>query len=237
MPDVRIVLVGPKFEGNVGAIARLMANFDFDDLCLVNPCEIGDDAYRRAKHGSHILEGAKTFGSLREALDGCFLVAGTSGTITKGAANYGRIPMPPEKFAESVKDYGEKIALVLGREDIGLFQEELDRCDVFVNIPSSETYPTLNLSHAAGIILYELFGTCHTTPSPEPADIREKELMFRFFEDLLDSIYYPEVRRERTALMFRKMMGRSIPTKYEYNTIMGVFGDAAKGLRDGKGRE
>ncbi len=61
--------------------------------------------------------------------------------------------------------------------------------------------------------------------------------MFRFFEDLLDSIDYPEVRRERTALMFRKMMGRSIPTKYEYNTIMGVFGDAAKGLRDGKGRE
>ncbi len=237
MPDVRIVLVGPKFEGNVGAIARLMANFDFDDLCLVNPCEIGDEAYRRAKHGSHILAKARIFRNLEDAVDGCFLVAGTSGTITKGPTNYGRIPISPEKFAESVREYGEKIALVLGREDIGLYQEELDHCDVFVNIPSSETYPTLNLSHAGGILMYELFGKTHITPSPEPADIREKELMFGFFDDLLDAVDYPEVRRERTSLMFRKMMGRSIPTKYEYNTIMGVFGDAVKGLRAGRERE
>ncbi len=237
MPDVRVVLVEPKFEGNVGAVARLMANFGFGDLCLVNPCPLGDDAYRRAKHGCGVLESARTFETLAEALDGCFLVAGTSGTITKGPNNYSRIPVTANKFAEDIKEYGEKIAVVLGREDVGLYQEELDKCDVFVHIPASEEYPTLNLSHAAGIILYELFRTHSVTPSPMPASIMEKELMFGFFDDLLDAINYPEVRRNRTSLMFRKMMGRSVPTKYEFYTIMGVFGDAAKDLRKEKKRE
>lgn len=234
MPDVRIVLVEPKFEGNVGAVARLMANFGFDDLCLVNPCPLGDDAYRRAKHGCDVLESARVFGTLTEALDGCFLIVGTSGTITKGSNNYSRIPVTVSKFAEDIKGYGEKIAVVLGREDNGLYQEELDKCDVFVHVPASEKYPTLNLSHAAGIIMYELFRTCNHTPSPTPASIMEKELMFGFFDNLLDAIDYPEVRRKQTSLMFRKMMGRAVPTKYEYYTIMGVFGDAAKGLKNGK---
>ncbi|MBQ2763003.1 MAG: RNA methyltransferase, partial [Candidatus Methanomethylophilaceae archaeon] len=59
MGSIRIVLVGPKFEGNIGAVARSMANFGFDELVLVNPCPIGDDAYRRAKHGSDILDNAR----------------------------------------------------------------------------------------------------------------------------------------------------------------------------------
>ena len=236
MPDIRVVLVGPKFEGNVGAIARSMANFDLDDLCLVRPCELGDDAYRRAKHGSHILDGAKIFDTLKEAIDGCFLIAGTSGSITKGETNYARIPISPKKFAEDIKDYDEKVALVFGREDIGLYQEDLDKCDVFINIPTSEEHPILNLSHAATIVMYELFGTVNIT-HPEPADNHEKELLFNFFKDLLDAVDYPEVRRERTALMFRKMMGRSIPTKCEYHTIMGVLGGAARNIKASKKQE
>lgn len=236
MPDIRIVLVGSKFEGNVGAIARSMANFDLDDLCLVHPCELGDDAYRRAKHGSYILDNAKTFDSLEDAIHGCFLIVGTSGSITKGETNYARIPISPEKFADDIKDYEEKVAIVFGREDIGLYQDELDKCDVFINIPTSDTHPILNLSHAATIVMYELFGTVHMT-HPEPADNHEKELLFDFFKDLLDAVDYPEVRRERTALMFRKMIGRSIPTKCEYHTIMGVLGGASKRINASKKRE
>ena len=84
MADVRIVVVAPKFEGNVGAIARCCANFDVKELYLVNPCEIGETALSRSKHGSEILENAVICTSLEEATEGCFLVAGTSGTITKG---------------------------------------------------------------------------------------------------------------------------------------------------------
>ena len=231
MTDVRVVLVAPKFEGNFGAIARSMANFDVSELYLVHPCEIGDDAYRRAKHGADILDNAKTVDSIDEAIEGCFLVAGTSGVTTKGDKNYVRIPLSAHEFSERVKDYGEKIAILFGREDIGLLQDELARCDVLIHIPSSDEYPILNLSHAATIVLYELFGK--VIESPEPADQEEKERLFSYFDALLDDIKYPPQRKENTSAMFRRMMGRAVLSKYEYHTIMGVFGDASR-LINGK---
>ena len=219
MPDLRIVVVGAKFEGNVGAIARSMANFDVSELYLVNPCELGDDAYRRAKHGSSILDGVHIVDTLDEALEGCFLVVGTSGVTTKGDRNYTRIPVPVREFAEHCRGYPEKIAILFGREDIGLLQDELNLCDV---------------SHAATIAMYEFFQAEHTPRRAEPADRHEKELMFDFFGDVMEGIEYPPARREMTTVMFRRMMGRALPTKYEYNTIMGVFGDAAKIIKYGK---
>ena len=217
MPDIRIVVVGPKFEGNVGAIARSMANFDISELYLVNPCELGDDAYRRAKHGSSLLDNVHIVDTLDEALEGCFLVVGTSGVTTKGDRNYTRIPVPVREFAEHCRGYPEKIAVLFGREDIGLLQDELNLCDVLITVPTGEEYPILNLSHAATIVMYEFYQADHTPRRSEPADIE-----------------YPPARREMTTVMFRRMMGRALPTKYEYNTIMGVFGDAAKIIRYGK---
>ena len=232
MPDVRIVLVGPKFEGNVGAVARSMANFDIRELYLVNPCDLGDDACRRAKHGKFILENAKTVSSINEAIEGCFLVAGTSGITTKGNKNYVRVPIPVTEFAERMDGYGEKVAILFGPEDTGLFQDELALCDVLVTIPTSSEYPVLNLSHAATIVMYELFGS--KVSRPTPADEKEKEQIFEFFDRLLDEIDYPEHRKEGTSVMFRRMVGRSVPTKWEYNTILGVFGDATELLRKKK---
>ncbi|MCL2607811.1 MAG: RNA methyltransferase [Methanomassiliicoccaceae archaeon] len=226
MGSVRIVLVGPKYEGNIGAVARSMANFDLDELYLVDPCEIGDDAYRRAKHGSRILENAKIVSTLAEAVDGCFIVAGTSGIVTKGEKNYVRVPISAEEFAKRADGYGEKTAVLFGREDMGLFQEELAQCDLLITIPASDAYSVLNVSHAATIVMYEL--SKYVAPEPTPADPEEKERMFSFFDELLESIDYPEHRRETTSVMFRRLMGRAVPTKWEYNTILGVFGDASK---------
>jgi TrmH family RNA methyltransferase len=238
MPEIRVVIVGPKYEGNVGAIARSMANFDIKELYLVNPCELGDDAYRRSKHGADILDNAVMVNTLEEATQDCFMVVGTSGVVTSGDRNYTRVPMPVREFAEHCRGYTEKIAVVFGREDIGLLQDELNYCDVLITIPASEEYPILNLSHATHTVLYEFFMAMHTEPRrPEPADKREKELMFAYFGDLLDAIDYPRERRSNTSVMFRRMMGRAIPTKYEYNTLMGVFGDAAKYLKYGKSWE
>jgi TrmH family RNA methyltransferase len=226
MGNVRIVLVEPKFDGNVGAVARSMANFDLDELFLVSPCEIGDDAYRRAKHGSHLLKDAKTVDTLEEAIEGCFLVAGTSGIVTKGEKNYVRVPIPVAEFANRMEHYDEKVAILFGREDIGLLQDELARCDLLITVPASDSYPVLNISHAATIVMYEM-SKC-VAAEPTPADSDEKERMFAFFDGLLDAIDYPEQRRENTSIMFRRLMGRAVPTKWEYNTIIGVFGDASK---------
>ena len=107
-------------------------------------------------------------------------------------------------------------------------------CDVLIHIPTGDEYPIMNLSHAANIVMYEFFMADDVPRRPEPADSREKSLMFDFFGDLLDAIDYPVNRRDSTTVMFRRMMGRAIPTKYEYNTIMGIFGDASKFIKYGK---
>ncbi|MDR0778468.1 MAG: RNA methyltransferase, partial [Methanomassiliicoccaceae archaeon] len=169
---------------------------------------------------------AKVVDTLEEAIDGCFFVAGTSGIVTKGEKNYVRVPITVEEFANRLKQYDEKVAILFGREDTGLFQDELARCDLLITIPAGDTYPILNLSHAATIVMYEISQCVATEPTPAEDD--EKERMFRFFDDLLDSIDYPEQRRENTSIMFRRLMGRAVPTKWEYNTILGVFGDASK---------
>ena len=235
MGNVRIVLVRPKFEGNIGAIARSMANFDLNELYLVEPCEIGDEAYRRSKHGSHLLKEAVTVGTLNEAIDGCFLIVGTSGIVTKGEKNYARVPITAAEFAERMNGYDEKVAILFGPEDTGLFQDELERCDILITIPASDSYPVLNLSHAATIVFYEL--SQNVAAAPTPADPDEKERMLLFFDELLDCIDYPEQRRANTAIMFRRLMGRAVPTKWEYQTIMGVFGDSSKIIKKNRRRE
>ena len=232
MGNVRIVLVGPKFEGNVGAVARSMANFGFSELYIVDGCEMGDEAYRRAKHGSHVLKDAVIVETLKEATEGCFLVVGTSGVVTKGESNYVRVPITVREFAGRLDEYDEKVAVLFGREDFGLFQDELAQCDLLITVPADDTYPILNLSHAATIVMYELSQCVSVKPTPAEPD--EKERMFSFFEELLDAIDYPEVRRETTAVMFRRLMGRAVPTKWEYATILGIFGDATKRIEKKK---
>jgi tRNA C32,U32 (ribose-2'-O)-methylase TrmJ len=79
--------------------------------------------------------------------------------------------------------------------------------------------------------MYEIYANGHGHDKPHAAAEHEKELLFGKFMELLEAIEYPEFRRERTNVMFRRMMGRAVPTKYEYHTIMGVIGGAAEKIR------
>lgn len=208
-----------------------MANFGLDELYLVNPCEIGDEAYSRSKHGKDVLVNAKIVDELDDALQDCFLIVGTSGIITEGEKNYIRVPISAKELAEGLEDYNEKVAILFGREDQGLYQDELAKCDILVTIPSSKQYPVLNLSHAVTIVIYELFQKGAVLKKPHQADRTEKEMLLRRFDELLDAIDYPPHRKERTSIMFRRMVGRAVPTKWEFYTLMGVIGDAAERIR------
>jgi len=208
-----------------------MGNFGFKDLCLVTPCDITEEAYKRAKHAGDILRSARVVEDLDEAIQGCDLLVGTSGIITYGEKHYVRIPITASQFAERTKECEDTVAILFGPEDTGLRQEDLMRCDVLVHIPSSEEYPVLNLSHAATIVMYEIFQARPRPGGPRAASEMEKEKLFQFFDDLLEAVNYPDFRKERTKVMFRRMMGRAIPTKWEFHTIMGILGDAAKKIK------
>lgn len=230
MPAYRVVLVEPMHDGNVGAVARSMGNFGFEDLFMVNPCPLTEEAFKRAKHAGEILRNAAVVSTFEEAVADCSLVVGTSGIVTYGEKHFVRIPEAPRTFAEKAGAHEGRVALVFGPEDLGLTQEQLERCDVLVHIPSHEGYPVLNLSHAVSIILYEIFLAGNPVSQPRAASTEEREKLFEFFHELLAAIDYPEFRREKTEVMFRRLMGRAVPTKWEFYTIMGVLSDAVKSI-------
>jgi len=229
MAAIRVVLVESKFEGNVGFVARAMANFGLTDLVLVKPPKIGEEARRRAMHGLDILESAKIVGSLALAVKDCGLVAGTTGVDAKNEKRFTRLAISPREFAERARSYSGRIALVFGREDYGLFDKEIEDFDILVTIPASPKYPVLNLSHAAAILFYEV------QPGPTRrvslATGFEREKLHSTFADLLRSTEYPPHKFDRTRVMFRRMVGRAMPTKWEFHALMGVYARAVKRIQ------
>lgn len=228
MATIRIVLVEPRNEGNVGAIARAMKNFAAQDLVLVRPCPLGSEARQRAMHGADVLEGAKAVQDLEAALEGADLIVGTSGIHTASEKRFARISMTPWDLADRVARLDGTVALLLGREDFGLLDEELLRCDALVTIPTSEAYPILNVSHAAAILLYELFAPTPSRNSPRKASGLEKEKLHEALSELLEATDYPDHKRSRTKVMFRRLLGRAVPSKWEFHALMGVFRRASK---------
>lgn len=229
---VKVILVEPKYSGNVGAIARSMMNFDVDRLILVNPCDLDDDAYIRAVHATSLLDTAKICDSFKEAITQVDIVVGTSAIYTKSEKKHIRIPVSLEEFVDKIQNVNGTIGLVFGREDYGLFIEELALCDLLVTIPSSKSYPSLNLSHAATLVLYFLFSAKvtkkHPPQTPHRMDGNEKRILLESFASLLEAINYPDHKKEKTLVMFTRMMGRALPSKWEYHTLMGVFQQAKK---------
>ncbi len=233
MPDFTIVLVEPRVEGNVGAIARSMANFGFSDLVLVNPCNLGDEAYRRAKHGRPLLEAASTVTELEEALKRADITVGTTGIATKREKAFHRQTLTPWELVPKVTSMDGRVAILLGREDYGLYNEELDSVDILVNIPCGPEYPVMNISHAATVILYELHKAAASINGERPREASgfEKERLLHALGELLTAINYPEHKRRRTTVMFRRLMGRAIPSKWEFYAFMGVLRGATKTIR------
>lgn len=153
--NIRIVLVNTSHPGNIGAAARAMKNMGLSKLTLVDPEDFPSPvANGRAVSAVNILEVATVTKTLEEAVAGCGLVIGTSARIRS-------IPWPlisPQQCAQHVADDSRQneVALVFGREDSGLTNEELQLCHFHVNIPADEKLSSLNLAAAVMVISYEV---------------------------------------------------------------------------------
>jgi len=228
---LRIVLVEPQHPGNVGAVARAMANFGVTDLALVNGCEINDDGYARSKSGKPILENLKRFDTIEKALADCDIAIGTSGIKPEGDKRWFRAPKDVKKINELINER-ENPALVFGRENYGLYREELALCETTITIPTNPDYPILNLSHAVGIVLYEIKRKEKVKgPKKRKAVSQEdfERLVDRIMEMLEDSSY-PERRLDRSKTTLRRLISRGNPDEGEYENLMGIF----KAIKEGK---
>ncbi len=156
--EVRVVLVEPEHDINVGYCCRAMRNFGFRELFIVNPkCPLGFEAHMYSKHGADVLKNAKKVKGMEEAVKGCALVVGTTG-VARRSKRVIRNPMSVAELKQKAKRVKGRMALLLGREGMGLTPEEIKKCDFLVTIEADGSYPVLNLSHALAILLYELRG-------------------------------------------------------------------------------
>ena len=217
------MLVEPQHPGNVGAVARVMANFGCDELLLVGGCEIDDDAMARAKAGRPLLESARRIESLKEALVETPVSVATSGIVPKGDSRWQRAPHPVQELADLLE--GREPALVFGRENHGLDRGELALCDLTIQVPTSPEHPVLNLSHAVGIVLYELFRN-DAFQRPYRPDVVERQEIDLLVERIMEAVRmsrFAKRRLPRAETTLRRVLVRGEIDEWDYETLMGMF--------------
>ncbi len=226
-PAVSIILVEPEFDINVGSACRAMANFGFSNLIIVNPkCKLGRAAHMFAKSGQTILQNAKIFRTFDDALKaGKFdLVIGTTSAIYRFRKDLNDpIPLRRLKLPKN-----RRVALVFGRESIGLKREEAAKCDLLVTIETNQETPALNLSHAVAIALYQISNIPLTTY--EPAKAQEKRRLLETFA-LLTTLLTVIRKPKKMQLAFKRMLSRALASKEEVECVNGVLRFAIKKIR------
>jgi tRNA (cytidine32/uridine32-2'-O)-methyltransferase len=227
---ISVVVVDAETPGNVGTIARAMKNFGFGDLKLVDPPELDRDgeAYGFAGQArKDILPNAETV-SFEEVVEN-FHTVGFTATTNEDARKHVRFPFrTPAELADDLVGVETDVALVFGRERVGLTNEELARLDQICAIPASAGYPVLNLGQAATVALYELRGLAMDESQlpdveHERADEREIERFYERFNETLQAVSYPKGKRPKTMRLVRRLVGRAHPTDREITTLHGVL--------------
>jgi len=154
--QVKIILIETSNSGNIGSTLRAMKTMGFSNLCLVNPKKFpSEEVTALAANASDLIDTFQVANNLEEALDGCNLVIGTSSRDRKVPwPNESIISASPKIIAEADKD--NVVAILFGREDRGLTNDELQRCNLHVHIPANEDYPVLNVAMSVQVVCYQL---------------------------------------------------------------------------------
>jgi TrmH family RNA methyltransferase len=214
---ISVVLVEPKNSGNIGAVARVMANFGFEKLVLVNPkCNhLSQTARNRAKWAQIVLKKAKVVKKIPKLGT---LVATTAKIGTD--YNIPRSPITPKQLSSLCKG---SVGIVFGREGTGLTNEEILECDFVATIPASKKYPVLNLSHSVAVVLYELSKESHISHII-PASKKEKEQIMKMLNKALDKMQFATKEKKQTQIkVWKRMIGKSFLTKREAFALMGFL--------------
>jgi tRNA (cytidine32/uridine32-2'-O)-methyltransferase len=220
LDDVRIVLIDPQHPGNIGAVARAMKAMALRRLYLVRPAKFPSyEAERRALGAIDVLERAIVVGATAEAIGDCRLVIG-------GSARTRTFPLPVLDARESgrllVREAaaGEPVAALFGPERTGLSNEDIDRCNVQLRIPTSRDFSSLNLASAVQLLCYEVLMASHEDRDDPPAGTREREYpsqseMEYFYQHLQRTLdarqFTADERRAATLAKLRRLIGRARP--------------------------
>jgi len=215
----------PRNSGNVGAIARVMKNFGFSELVLVDSrCNhLSNVAKCRAKHAQDVLAKARL--RKKSCLSNYDYVIGTT-AIVGSDYNIPRNPLSPKELLKVIKQ-NKKIALLFGRESSGLTNEEIGLCDFVVTIPTNTRYPTLNISHSVAVLLYELSSLLPAQKTGQGIALvgkKEKQVIMKQLNRVLNSMEFStKDKKETQRTLWKRLIGKSFLTRRESFALIGFL--------------
>jgi tRNA/rRNA methyltransferase len=251
-PGPIIVLVEPQLGENIGAAARVMANFGLGQLRLVRPRDGWPNihAHRSASGADRILERTALFDTVEAAIADCTVVLAT----TARAHDQAKPVLGPDEAASFLAPHvaaGESVAVLFGRERYGLENHEVALADRVVTFPVNPAFASLNLAQAVALVAYEWFKHASDGALPftmpqksEPARKQQIEAFFANLERALDAIEYfrPLDKRATMLVNLRNIFARMQPTQQDIQTLHGIVvaltegrkGPARGGVLDGE---
>ncbi|MDD7805248.1 MAG: RNA methyltransferase [Endozoicomonas sp. (ex Botrylloides leachii)] len=243
LDNLTIVLVNPSHPGNIGSTARAMKTMGLSKLCLVNPDDFpSDTAMALASGANDILEQAQVVSSLDEAIGGYQFVVGTSARV-RGVS----LPLvDPRSCAKTLIEELSQgaVALVFGREDRGLTNQELTCCHLQVHIPTNPDFSSLNLGAAVQVLCYELRmagllaseGVVLPKKSHhELATVADMERFYgHLYEVLLDIGFLEHSSHEKIMRKLRRLYGRIRLDRIEIAILRGILSETKRCIEKGQ---
>lgn len=224
---IRIILVNTSHPGNIGSVARAMKTMGLCQLYLVAPKQFPHEkATALASNADDLLTQATVVSTVEEAVAGCGLILGTSARLRS-------LPWPlltpREAAAKTISQVGQaEVAIVFGREDAGLTNEELQLCHAHICIPGNEAYNVLNLAQAVQIVTYECrMAALSDNPLPnyqeKLAKSTDVQALFIHIEQLLKSMafHHPSTSKKLMPRIKRLFMRVELE-KREVSILRGI---------------
>lgn len=242
--NIVFVLVEPREPGNIGAAARAIKNMGFHKLRLVNPPDLNDEARWLAHNATDLLKSAEIFGDFGSAVADANIVIGTTRRTGKTRGHIVTLDNAGPQIADLATR--GRVAIIFGREDRGLYNNEVEECGFMVNIPADIKHPSLNLAQAVLITAYELTRTRrmlnrakNKKSAPEASEIfgmashEELTFLYRRISAALKSLgYIPRGDRDLEKKIMNNMkhfIGRAGMAEWELNMLHGICTQIEKG--------
>ena len=227
--NLKVVLVEPNGPINVGSIARLCSNFGVNELRIVSPqCNVFSLEVRKmALKGQSYIDNCKIFNTIPEAIFDCDLVLATCGRIDLSNDIECESPEEISKWISSFVEINN-LGILFGREDRGLSNNELLFAHKIFNIKTSENYPSLNLSHAVSIILYELnkSSTNNLKKDLKVFNLASSKQIYESFNEIEEMLIKTGYLLEHTAFSkiskFKKFILKAKTSNHEINVLRGI---------------
>lgn len=233
-----VVLVRPDSPENIGLAARGMANTGFADLRLVGLERLEPPAWRTAIHAETIIEAARFFPSLEEAVADREVVLGSTARVRH---DFPLIPL--DEAVTRIGEYPEtsRVGLVFGNERTGLTQDELGRVNVRFHIPQAARQPSYNLGVAVTLTLHAIAFRGGPPPALRrdlPLDHAAQAEAGRRFRDMLDSLgFMHDTNRDFIAEKVEDIFFRMALTAKDRDVILAMFRKALEGPREHRPRK